>query len=135
VCLKQQVFTESAPSQVGVIENGQLVSDGKQGFLLFGPYRPLNASRYRLVVRGEGTVTDTAWVDVASQKGTVQHAKFPLSSTSVGNKGVLAKGVVTMESPVKDAEVRVFVGGQDVVRLDGYELVPENQDETRDINE
>jgi len=135
VCLKQQAFTESSPSQVGVIENGQLVSDGKQGFLLFGPYRPLNAGRYRLVVRGEGTVTDTAWVDVVSHKGTVQHAKFPLSSPSDGNKGILAKGMVTMKSPVKDVEVRVFVGGQDVVRLDGYELVPENLDETRVIND
>ncbi|MFN2122894.1 MAG: DUF7024 domain-containing protein, partial [Candidatus Promineifilaceae bacterium] len=135
VCLKQQAFTENSPSQVGVIENGQLVSDGKQGFLFFGFYRPLNASRYRLVVRGEGTVTDTAWVDVVSQKGTVQHARFPLSSTSDGNKGVLAEGVVTLESPVKDVEVRVFVGEQDVVRLDGYELVPVNLEKTRDINE
>ena len=118
-----------------MIENDQLVSDGKQGFLLFGPYRPLNAGHYRLVVRGEGTVTDTAWVDVVSQKGTVQHARFPLSSTSDGNKGVLAEGEVTLKSPVKDVEVRVFVGEQDVVRLDGYELIPDNLDETKDIND
>ena len=135
VCLKQQAFTESSPSQVGVIENGQLVSDGKQGFLLFGPYQPLNAGRYRLVVLGEGTVTDTAWVDVVSKKGTVQYARFPLSSTSDVNKGVLAEGSVTLESLVKDVEVRVFVGNRDVVRLTGYNLIPENLDETRDINE
>ena len=47
----------------------------------------------------------------------------------------MAQGVVTLESPVKDVEVRVFVGEQDAVRLDGYELVPENLDETRDIND
>jgi hypothetical protein len=58
-----------------------------------------------------------------------------LSSTNDGSKGFLAKGVVTLKSPVKDVEVRVFVGGQDVVRLDGYELVPVNLDKSRDINE
>jgi hypothetical protein len=131
----QSGFSTDTPTQVGVARSSQMHSFGQQGFLLFGPYRPLKAGRYRLVVRGEGTVTDTAWVDVASQKGTVQHARFPLSSTSDGNKGVLAEGMVTMESPVKDVEVRVFVGGQDVVRLDGYELVPENLDETKDIND
>jgi hypothetical protein len=128
-------FSTDTPTQVGVVHSSQLHSDGKPGFLLFGPYRPLNAGGYRLIVRGEGTVTDTAWVDVVSQKGKVQHARFPLSSTSDGNKGVLAEGEVTLESPVKDVEVRVFVGEQDVVRLDGYELAPENLDETRDIND
>jgi hypothetical protein len=54
---------------------------------------------------------------------------------SDGGKGFLAKGVVTLKSPVKDVEVRIFVGGQDVVRLDGYELVPVNLDKSRDIND
>ena len=134
MCLNQRTFTEKTPSQVGIIKNGQLISEGKQGVLLFGPYRPLNPGVYRLVVRGEGTVTDTAWVDVVSQKGEVPHARFPLSSTDDVNTGVLVDGRVTLESPAKDVEVRVFVGTQDVVRLNGYELVMENLDEMRNFN-
>lgn len=140
ICLKYQTFTEKTLSQVGLIKkvglikNGQLISEGERGFLLSGPYLPLEAGVYRLVVRGEGTVTDAAWVDVVSQKGKVQHARFPLSSTDDVNTGILVDGRVTLESPVKDVEVRVFVGGQDVVRLNGYELIPENLDETRNFN-
>jgi len=129
MCLRQQSFSESTPSRVGTVKNGQLVSDGRRGFLLFGPYQPLDAGRYRLVVYGEGSVVDTAWVDVVSEKGTVQHAKFPLSSTGDQGKGVLAEGLVTLAAPVQDVEVRVFVGEQDVICLEGYELVPEISDE------
>lgn len=128
VCLMQEDFTESTPTRVGVIKNGQLHSDSKQGFLLFGPYRSLNAGRFRLVVWGKGTVTDTAWVEVSSQKGSVQHARLPLSSTNDENKGVLVTGEVALQSPVEDVEVRVYVGVRDVVRLDGYELVPDELD-------
>ena len=123
-CLKQESFSGSTPSRVGILRNGKLVSDGRRGFLLFGPYQPMNAGRYHLVVWGKGTVTDTAWVDVVSEKGTVQHAKFSLSSDVDPGSGVMAEGLVALAAPVQDIEVRVFVGEQDVVSLDGYELSP-----------
>ena len=76
------------------------------------------------MLKGSASAVDSAWVDVVSQKGTVQHAKFPLSVTPQGVPGVLADGLVRIEAPVDDLEVRVYVGAQDRVRLEGYELTP-----------
>ncbi|SHJ01087.1 hypothetical protein [Desulfofundulus thermosubterraneus] len=111
-------------TQVGILKEGRLVSDGRAGFLLFGPYSPVKAGEYRLVVKGSASAVDSAWVDVVSQKGTVQHAKFPLAVTTEGISGVLADGLVRLEAPVDDLEVRVYVGAQDRVQLEGYELTP-----------
>lgn len=123
-CLRQREFSASTPSQVGLVENGRLVTDGNQGFLHFGPYHPMAGGRYRLVVRGSANAADTAWVDVVSAKGTVQHARFAVSPTQHEDSTVLAGGLVNLESPVEDIEIRVYVGEDDQVQLEGYELAP-----------
>lgn len=110
------------PSQVGRFDNGVLVTTGNAGFLVYGPYVPVNAGEYRLVVNGAASSVASAWVDVAS--GSIQHAKFPLSETQESETGVLASGLVVLDNSVSDLEVRVFVGAEDEVRLEGYELVP-----------
>lgn len=117
-------YLEFMPRQVGQMTNEGLKSDGRAGFLSFGPYSPMKAGEYRLVVKGSASAVDSAWVDVVSQKGTVQHAKFPLAVTTEGVSGVLADGLVRLEAPVDDLEVRVYVGAQDRVQLEGYELTP-----------
>lgn len=111
------------PRQVGQAEGTALISDGRSGFLVFGPYIPVAAGKYRLLVRGKVGRSDLAWVDVISSKGAVQHGKFALTSTQ-GGDGVLAEGLLQLDEHVEDIEVRVFVDAQDEVMLDGYELVP-----------
>jgi hypothetical protein len=100
------------------------MSTGERGFLAYGPYLPMDAGDYKLVVKGSASSVATAWVDVVSERGTIQHAKFPLCETPEGKSGVLASGRVILEEPVDDLEVRVYVEEQDIVCLDGYELVP-----------
>jgi hypothetical protein len=112
------------PTQVGRFEVKSLYSDGGGGFLVYGPYLPMNAGEYRLVVSGVATRADSAWVDVVSSNGEVQHARFPISVTSTGADGVLATGRVTLNVPVDDLEVRIYAGTDDKVRLDGYRLEP-----------
>lgn len=125
ICLKQQSFTESKFSQVGKIKNAELVSDGRIGFLIFGPYEPMKAGSYSLVVRGKGNLTETAWVDVVSKEkeGLVEHAKFSLLSSIYNNEGFLFKGNVTLNSSVEYIEVRIFVGERDIIHLNSYELI------------
>lgn len=110
------------PRQVGRIENDYVQSDGRKGFLSFGPYSPLNAGEYHLVVSGAASVAGSAWVDVVSSKGEVEHARFSLATKSGGMVRVLVDGLVKLDKPVDDIEVRVYVGEADRVRLVGYGL-------------
>ncbi len=122
--LKRDYFTtDFALHQVGRVEKNVMFTTSQAGFLAYGPYQPLNAERYRLTVKGEASAIKDAWVDVVSHKGTIQHAKFPLSIAGNGPTGVLATGEVSLDSSVDDIEVRVHVGASDVVRLNGYELI------------
>ncbi len=120
-CLKS--LSRSMPSQVGVLDGKYLRSDQKKGFLQFGPYAALNPGTYHLSVHGLMQENPGAWVDVVAKKGTVQYAKFPLQA--IGNSdGVLSQGLVELDEPVADIEVRVYVTEQDRVQLEGYSLVP-----------
>jgi len=118
-----QFEREDTPSQVGKLCDGSLVSTDRPGFLVLGPYAPMNAGEYSLVVRGAATSISSAWVAVVSGQGRVEHAKFALTPTSEGEMGVLASGRVSLDKDVVYLEVRVYVGAGDEVRLDGYELV------------
>jgi len=123
-CLKRKQFSSESFSQVGDVVKGHLVANGRQGFLHFGPYRPMNEGRYQLIVRGTSIRSVTAWVDVVSSKGTVEHARFSVLPSRNQGPDILVEGFLTLESPVNDLEIRVFVGSQDVIQLEGYELMP-----------
>jgi hypothetical protein len=123
--LRRQEFTEDTLlTQVGSVENGAVVTTGQAGFLIYGPYEPVEAGKYRLVLKGAGSSLASAWADVVSGKGTVQHAKFPLSQSEEKNADILLSEQLTIESPVEDLEVRIHVGDKDDLRLTGYELKP-----------
>jgi hypothetical protein len=113
------------PRAVGRVKS-VVVSDGRAGYLIYGPYRALGAGKYKLVLTGKSKNHGSAWVDVVSDKGKVQHAKFQLKSTS-NTSVILAEGQVELVLPVQDIEVRVYVGDEDDVILEGYELVPMQQ--------
>lgn len=113
----------SLPRQVGNIKRGSIVSDNQDGYIVFGPYVPMESGRYKLIVNGSAEVKASAWVDIVSSKGTIQHAKFPLQST-INEHGPLVMGKVMLVQPVKDLEVRVYVNAKDKVTLKGYELTP-----------
>jgi phosphoglycerol transferase len=110
------------PRQVGNMQGGVLQTDSRNGFLIFGPYVPMAAGTYRLVVSGAAVATDTAFVDVVSEGGTVQHFKAQLATTPNGVAGILATGVVKLDAPVTGLEIRIYVTEGDRVELSRYEL-------------
>ncbi|WP_442498293.1 ArnT family glycosyltransferase [Methylobacter sp. sgz302048] len=111
------------PKTVGRIEGSAIISDGREGFLAFGPYQSAAVGKYKLILRGKSGKLDSAFVDIVSSQGTVQHGKFILQPT-VHDGGVLAEGQVQLDAPVEDIEIRVYVGAEDDVTLEGYELMP-----------
>lgn len=122
-CLKVGGFDEGVLSQVGAVRNGMLQSDGKAGFLLFGPYRPMDAGDYLLEIHGSGALTDEAWVDVVSEGGGVTHGKWLLDDI-VHSPTRRGGAEVKLDHAVKDLEVRVFLGELDQFSLMGYSLGP-----------
>lgn len=117
-------FTEETPTHVGVLHEAALVTTGRAGYLVFGPYAAMGAGEYRLVLKGTASHVESAWVDVVSGSGSVQHARLRLSTPPGGEEGILASGRVSLVESVDDLEVRVSVGETDLVRLEGYELLP-----------
>ncbi len=62
---------------------------------------------------------------MVSSKGTIKHGKFnltPTTNTQAG--GILTEGLIELDEPVDDLEVRLHVGAKDKVTLQSYELVP-----------
>ncbi|MDI5985658.1 hypothetical protein QLQ85_12750 [Halomonas sp. M4R5S39] len=109
-------------SQVGELRNESLVSTGAEGFLHFGPYKYLPAGRYGLIVKGESHSSESAWIDVVSEKGGVKH--FGDSLSDFDETGVLSQGEFELKDDVTDLEIRVFVANEDQVVLQGYEVFP-----------
>lgn len=109
--------------QVGRIKNGAIYTNGQEGFLCFGPYVPLNAGRYHLTVKGKASLIENAWVDIASNQGKQQYAKILFSNTGDNEDHVLISEFITLDKPVDDLEIRVYVSASEKMRLDGYELV------------
>ncbi|MGR8941405.1 MAG: hypothetical protein ACU83P_07425, partial [Gammaproteobacteria bacterium] len=122
-CLKSTYFSSNTPFEVANVKKGKLYSDGKAGFLLFGPYVPINAGQYVVKVYGRASSAKSAWVDVVSGKGTIQHGKFAINP-KIQDPHILATGWVKIEKKAQDLEVRVYVGAEDEIILEGYELVP-----------
>ncbi|MBA2778994.1 hypothetical protein [Billgrantia kenyensis] len=109
-------------SQVGELRDENLVSTAAEGFLHFGPYKYLPAGRYGLVVKGESYSSESAWIDVVSEKGGIKHFEASLSGSS--GAGVLSQAEFEIKKDVIDFEVRVFVSEEDHIILQGYEVFP-----------
>jgi len=109
-------------SQVGTLDKNTRKSDGNAGFLVFGPYSPLQSGDYELTVYGSSDSVDSAYVDVVSNGGNSVYGHFNFDKFVKGP--VLLKGSVHVAPNVKDIEVRVWVGKQDSLELAGYSLKP-----------
>lgn len=108
------------PSAVGVTDQGMKRSDGREGFLLFGPYAALDAGNYRFDVFGAAQQLDGAYVEVVSAGGERKLARFALEAGTDGR--VVRNAGVRLPVDVQGLEVRVWVRGGSQVQLTGYRL-------------
>jgi hypothetical protein len=122
-CLERRRLERFDHTLVGVLADGALTTAATAGFLHFGPYVPMRAGRYTLVIRGSAQRLDAAWVDVVSGKGTTRHAHHVLGREPVST-GDLLRTSLMLEAAVEDLEIRLHVGADDALTLLGYELRP-----------
>jgi hypothetical protein len=90
----------------------------------------LSAGTYGLIVKGESHSSESAWIDVVSDKGGVKH--FEDSLSDFDETGVLSQGEFEIKDDVTDLEIRVFVANKDQVVLQGYEVFPAAESNTSD---
>lgn len=108
------------PSITGRQKGKLRVSDGKEGFILFGPFVPIRKGKYNLTVYGESQFKGSSYIDIASSRGGVVHEKIPIGRSS---QGKLVDGkVFSINVNVKDLEVRVWVDSSAEVSVSGYAL-------------
>src|SRR5690606_225008 len=75
VCLKASALNASnSLTQVSEYRDEKLFSTGKEGYLLYGPYRKMRAGHYRLTI--QGAASGTAHADIVSSSGKINHGRF-----------------------------------------------------------
>ena len=117
-CISKTAQELNQMSQVGMLNGKKLSSDGRSGFLFFGPYVDLPRGRYKItldsdLLRPEGGVIDV----VAGPSASVKLAHFNL--VDFDGSGF----EFDLHDNATQVEVRVFVTEKTKVSFRGYQLV------------
>lgn len=119
--VSKQVVADQLPSipGVGEIRGDSLVSTGKEGFLIFGPYVAVEAGTYTLAIKGSVNEVPAGSIklDVVSNLGKTSHGE-----RSVSQPGELPSFEITLPAMVNDLEVRVQVPEGARVAVSSYQL-------------
>ncbi|GAA0574240.1 glycosyltransferase [Caenispirillum bisanense] len=108
-------------TQVGERAGRGMRTTGRAGFLVFGPYVPLSAGRYRLAVHGTAArCTGDEWVDVVCDQGGRRLLHQGLNDMG-GGKWQFER-LFALESSVSDLEFRLWVDEGSDLTLDGIVL-------------
>jgi len=95
-------------SQVGRLERGRMVATGEAGLLLYGPYVPLNAGHYTILIHGGGS--GRASMDACSAGGAKIHVYQDFVADHVRAAAVLISVGLKLDADVTDLEIRVRIG-------------------------
>lgn len=110
-------------TQGGELVGGKLVNNGRAGYLLYGPYIPLQAGNYTVALKGniEALPAGKVHLDVASSKGKIVHGSHDVTTT-----GQIPNFEVSIAENVRDLEVRVLVPGGSEVSIESYQVLKKN---------
>jgi len=110
-------------TQVGERYGRGMRTTREPGFLVYGPYLPLPAGRYRLTVFGTAVrCTGGEWVDVACERGEKRLLFQELNRTVVGDWHF--EGYFTLDTQVTDLEFRLWVNEESELTLEGISVSP-----------
>jgi glycosyltransferase involved in cell wall biosynthesis len=109
-------------TQVGQRCRCRMQSTGQSGFLVFGPYLPLLAGRYRLRAwGGSKCLIGTEYIDVASNGGAQRLCHVLLAEAAEGWR---VEVDIDVPIAITDFEVRLWVDGPSDLWLEAIELIP-----------
>lgn len=111
-------------TQVGKRSGQNIASTGHAGYLIFGPYLPLESGQYQIFIRG--IVGDHgvagARIDAAVEGGTRILAESALHLPDEAGK--LSELHITLDKPCTDLEIRVWVEEASEVTISLLEIQP-----------
>ncbi|UOV06581.1 hypothetical protein MUU75_08160 [Pseudoxanthomonas mexicana] len=120
-CLNSSPGDLARFTRVGKLGETGLLTTGREGYLFFGPYRPLPAGIYELRLRGRANTLEAAYLDVVSDGGRRVLMKEALIARSPDSLGAWRFEVPSDQASV---EVRLWVGAGDDLTVAGYSLQP-----------
>lgn len=114
-------------SQVGKHVGRNIETTGQEGYLIFGPYMPLIAGHYQVVIRGAlgKNGAARARMDVVVDKGTLVVAESALHKSD--KDGCLVSLQISLDAPCIDFEVRVWVEATSDVTISLLEIQPASE--------
>lgn|GEM_PF-3371248 len=99
-------------TQVGEKVNDGFKSNGKEGLLIYGPYKSMNVGTYKIEINGKisnKSDENIGWMDIAGNKGTSTIInKIDIKDFQNGEEINLIKNF-TLGNDVNDIEFRVYV--------------------------
>jgi len=121
-CFAMEAVELARTSQVGSLDAalGRLASDGRGGFLFYGPYRPLEPGAYRVRLQGNFRSLSDVKLDVVSEGGTKVHASLTLDANTAWVDQPWLDFV--LPARVASLEVRMRVGAASEVSVSGYQI-------------
>lgn len=121
-------------TQVGKRTGRDIVSTDSAGYLIFGPYIPLAAGRYQVVIRGEIGEHGAAGarMDVAVDQGGLILGESVLDESA--QDGCIVALPILLDKPCTDLEIRVWVNDASQLHVSLIEIAPW-QDELTDLQQ
>lgn len=121
----RRVFPANDPRvlhQVGVRERQAWRSDGRAGFLAYGPYAQLSTGHYRLDIRGRlGVSAGEAWCDVVVGRGHHRPWNAPINEATTRGDSICST-MLDLQADAQDLEVRIWVSAESDITLETIEL-------------
>ena len=111
--------------QVGRVEGGKLLTDGRSGYLVYGPYAVVPCGTYLLRVLGSwiGTGGPSARLDVVTCLGKVQLARIEIRPQFDGRQDTLVEARLELATHAQDLELRLWVRAESTFYIRGFELL------------
>ncbi len=113
---------------IGLRQSGMLVSNGTNGYLMFGPKIPFRAGKYRANIFGDRLAIaqgNSITFDATSDAGKQVLGKLELDESATSTAGQpLASFEFELPVDVQDLEIRAFVTSGSTLSIRNYEVVP-----------
>lgn len=119
-------YSAGAPcmhTQCGVRNGLSIASNASAGFLLYGPYQPLEKGKYSVRLRYDATyLSGNEWLDITCDAGLNKLYHREIDSALVSENTL--SFVIDNDHYVSDLEIRVFVDASSQISIHLVEITP-----------
>lgn len=110
-------------TQCGVRSGSSILSNGTEGFLLYGPYQPLEKGKYSVRLRYDATyLSGNEWLDITCDAGVNKLHHHEMVSSLVDDSSL--SFLIENDHYVSDLEIRVFVDATTQISIYLIEITP-----------